>query len=350
MSIGLEKPQRSDRSEDYLQLPFVGLFSTLDKETFARWENDGAPGVLAGASDRENNGPVWVYEGLPHSSKDRCEKESCLEILGFLFTISPKAVVMQSYGTNAKHRWSLWKDGEDGAELIRSAGEACHRQAVNTCIMSWEVRVCCRTITFQTHSDEAAPSELELAEWMHRMLQGRGWVKNTAPWLWPVLRDSLKKGGLNAFLEQHRHRFDKSYDFKARLWYIRCHEQSYVSEPRNALPQLEDMRPEPRIGADSSADGAGESRRHEDDDGGWREHGWHALVGHEGREERCDWQEGGDWRDWREWHVSGGEVRDWPAGGGRPVAHAAEGHDAIRYWSQSGDLWDDANSEQYRWK
>ena len=111
-SIGLDEPLQNSQGEYYLQLPFVGVFSQLDKELFAEWENDGAPGVsagasdgasgvAAGASDRENNGRVWVYEGLPHSAEDLCQTESCLEILGFLFTISPEAVVMQSYGKNA---------------------------------------------------------------------------------------------------------------------------------------------------------------------------------------------------------------------------------------------------------
>ena len=67
-----EPPLQKSQGEYYLQLHFVGVFSELDKEIFAEWENDGAPdvsagvsdgapGVSAGASDRENNGRVWVY-------------------------------------------------------------------------------------------------------------------------------------------------------------------------------------------------------------------------------------------------------------------------------------------------
>ena len=43
---------------------------------------------------------------------------------------------------------------------------------------------------------------------------GQGWVKNIAPWLWPVLRDSLEVGGLNAFLDHHKDSFWWEYDYE----------------------------------------------------------------------------------------------------------------------------------------
>ena len=79
-----------------------------------------------------------------------------------------------------------------------------------------------RSVIFRKIDGSVGKSKPELVEWMKDMLKGKGWVKNTAPWLWPVLRASLEKGELNAFLDEQQDSFWWKYDYEKKLYWIRC--------------------------------------------------------------------------------------------------------------------------------
>ena len=69
---------------------------------------------------------------------------------------------------------SIGKGGEDGANVIRSAGEACHTQALDAGIITKEVKVLRRSVIFRNVDGLVGKSKPELVEWMKDMLKGKG--------------------------------------------------------------------------------------------------------------------------------------------------------------------------------
>ena len=106
--------------------------------------------------------------------------------------------------------------------------------------MSRQLRAQPRDITFQSEPAECSEgyAEPDLVEWLCRSLQGRGWVPNDAPWLWPVLKASLRRTELIAFLDRHQDCLETKWD--GHCYRIRCVSPGVFTgdNPRtNASPQ-----------------------------------------------------------------------------------------------------------------
>ena len=96
--IGIENYKTTEDKQFYLVVGFPGLFTSVDEVAFAQWTDEF----------------LWMYNGLPHSSKGLCLRESCLEMICFLLVVSPQAVLLHNYGPSAICMYSylfLFREG-----------------------------------------------------------------------------------------------------------------------------------------------------------------------------------------------------------------------------------------------
>ena len=190
-----------------LQFPALFASPDVDQQTFIASEG----------------GYIWRYDGVdgaPNISQKDLEEETACEIIAFLFSLSPKGVVMETHGRHSMNPWSLW--WEHKVRHLREQAEVCHSQMVDAGLIDSRARVPCRQQTPSTLTPgvstgsqnlsedriEQGLSEEELVPWLRERLQETNWTPASKQWLWGVLKNALPKGGLRPFIEHHSDEFE----------------------------------------------------------------------------------------------------------------------------------------------